>query len=124
MAFWEHLPEQCPPEEAVEQQIDLAFRVVFSNPVKLEHFKSHAALGRPKPPKVDNCRYSSCSLFTSKEAAKSIARLPRMRAKHPFVAHVTLPQGAGVWVAQRDHIDFWLYAEFDPLTSVSLVEPV
>ncbi len=59
MGFWEKLPEQCPPAEAVEEEIELAYRLVFSNPALVDHFKSHAALGVPKPPKVDDCRYET-----------------------------------------------------------------
>lgn len=100
------------------------YRLVFSNPASIEHFKSHAALGKPAVPGVDSCRWSSCSLFTSKDAVSSIGRLPKMRAKGPHVAHVSIPQGAGKWKASGNHVDFWIYAGFDPLTSVQLVEAI
>jgi len=122
MDYWEDLPDQCPPVDSVDDAIALAYRLVFSDPASIEHFKSHAALGKPPLPSVDGCRWASCSLFTSKDAVASIGRLPKMRAKGPHVAHVSIPQGSGKWKASGNHVDLWMYAGFDPLSAVQLVE--
>jgi hypothetical protein len=124
MGFWEQLPDQCPPAGFVEEAIDNAYRIVFSNPATLEHFKSHAARGDKKPPSVDSCRFSSCSLFTEHLVAKNVANLPKMRAKNPKIAQVSVPEGSGAWIQQGVHVDLWIYDHFDPVTAVIAVEEV
>lgn len=124
MGFWEQLPDQCPPAGYLEDAIDGAYRIVFSNPATLDHFKSHAALGKSVPPGMSECRWSSCSLFIDAEAAKGVASLPKMRAKGPKLAKVEVPEGSGAWVSQGVHVDLWIYDHFDPLGAIITVEEV
>lgn len=118
MGFFEALPDQCPPADAVENEIGQAYRIVFGDPATVEHFKSHAALGKKPPSDMDECRFASCSLFTSLDRVKSVAQLPKLRAQGPILAEVTIAHGSGRWIAHGDHIDFWMYDTFDPIAAI------
>lgn len=122
MGFWEILPPQCPPIEAVDVAIVQAYRVVYSNPPAKEHFASFAKLGRPKPPHVNDCTYASCSLCTCIDKMRTLAGLPKVRAKNPFIAALSIPQGAGRSMIKDKHISFWMYDTFDPVAATLHVE--
>lgn len=123
MGFWEELPLQCPPEDAQDVEIEVAYRVVFSNPVTKEHFRSHRYLGIPSS-SGDECRHASCSLWTSADRARQIAEFPKLKPRNPWIASMIIPKGSGLSRAKRDHIDLWIYDDFDPLSAVIAVEPV
>lgn len=122
MGFWEELPGQCPPAEAQDIEIETAYRVVFSNPPKEEHFRSNRFLNKPMAGVGDECRHASCSLCTTIERARKFSALPKVKPKGPFIAKVAIPQGGGMSLLKNDHIDLWIYDDFDPLTAVIAVE--
>ena len=122
MGYWEELPLQCPPAEASEDAIELAYRVVYSNPPNREHFRSQRYLNRQLSPGGDECRHASCSLCATIERARLFCGLPKVKAKVPLIAHMSIPQGSGRQLTKKDHIDFWIYDDFDPCSAVVEVE--
>jgi len=124
MPYWEPLPEQCPPAEAEDIAIDIAYRVVFTNPPKQEQFASLKALGRDMPPGTDECRFASCSLWSCPTQVRKIAGLPKVRIQNPLIAELQIAQGSGTSITKNKHIDFWIYDSFDPTLAVVKVEDV
>jgi hypothetical protein len=125
MTFAEVLPPQCPPQGASDVSIDKAYRAVPNMTPKAKDFASHAALNKHLHENVDPCRFASCSLFLSKEKLITLTtRLPKMRAKTPYIAELSIPLGAGISVIDQKsaHIDFWSYAGFDQSAAVQKVE--
>ena len=122
MGFWEELPDRCPPSDAVDDAIPIAYRIVYSDPPAEEHFRSNRYLNRPLPPNGDLCRHSSCSLFRTKERAKEFTNFPKVKYRGPMIAHLSIGAGAGAWKEKRDHIDLWIYDDATPLLWVSAVE--
>jgi len=117
----EELPDQCPPAKALDVGIDEAFRVIpFENPT-LDDFKSYAAQKKRAPPGVDLCRWASCSLCVTKEQATILAgKLPKLREKDPHVVKLSIKKGSGRSMKNYSgtHIDFWMFATFNPLTAI------
>ncbi|WP_309574387.1 hypothetical protein [Rhizobium sp. AP16] len=120
MAYLETLPDQCPPAEALDQAFGPAYRFVDSSAFCVEQYYSHQRLGLPKPSTVDDCHYSSCSLFISKEAAERIARMPKKRETITHLAELHIPIGSGrSKFGKRQHVDFWMYDTFDVSTAIT-----
>jgi hypothetical protein len=125
--FLERLPAKCPPESATDVAIDCVYRVVTSKKPTIDDFKSHAALNLPIRPKTDPCRWSSCSLFLDKSKAAEIAfKLPKPRFGKPSLAMMSIARGCGMSVINvaTSHVDFWMYADFDPIKAIQKMEKV
>jgi len=117
MDFVENLPDNCPPKDAAETGYNPLFRLVASKPARRRDFASQAAQGRKRPNGVDECRWASCSFFTSKEAA--MRRLPKPRARFNFIACLSIPNGAGKSKKSKKHVDFWFYVNVNPTQYVT-----
>jgi len=114
--YFEKLPEgECPPLDAVDVDLGRVWRLVPSLPVLDEHFASHAALGKHNY-SSDPCRWASCSLFTTEQAALSITKLPKHKQKTVVALYV--PKGAGKSKTVKKHVDFWRYSSFKPLQAL------
>lgn len=125
MPFYEVLPDQCPPAQAVDAGYSEIWRVVTKQNCCFDDFKSHAGLGLTRRPTVSECDFASCSLFVSKTMAANLStRLPKPRYKKPYLAKLQLPQGAGLSIEnlKSTHVHFWMYSGFDPLASIVHVE--
>lgn len=125
MVFKEALPAQCPPDGATDKAIREAYRLVKAAHPQGDDFASHAHLGKQRPEVVGECQWASCSLFTSLMHVKNMPSLPKLRAQgNRFVAKLSVPRGAGVSLCKGVHVDFWMYATFDPTAAVEAVEQI
>ena len=123
MNFCEPLPENCPPDVAVEIISDVqVFRLVRSLPPTLDAFRSQRA-ERPQAlfKGVTECEARGVSVFTERRDAEEKAlKLPKFR--HFHICCLTLAKGAG-WIAQTfqpSHHTWWPLAEFDVLSNCKL----
>ncbi|MES0108362.1 hypothetical protein [Mesorhizobium sp. M0013] len=115
MPFKEDLPVHlvCPPEDAVEDKIAEAFRMVYTNPPIDKDFLSKKALGEAMLGD-DECGHASCSLNAKALNAIRLAQMPKPREKGAMVAKVSIPAGSGKWtMSKKKHIHFWMYDTFD-----------
>lgn len=117
--YLEDLPPQCPPAEAEDGNYGVLWRVKTSTSLDVcpSDFESSAKQGKPCPPKVDLCRWSSCSLFETEHGVTSLKKLPKFKGK----GHFSLSISRGVGRALRGsggHVDFWFYATVDPSSLV------
>lgn len=110
--FMEDLPGCCPPDEALLQGYDEAWRFVTTDPPTQGDFQSLAAV-KPPPPTVDPCRWASCSLFSTKAAA--LQKLPKMRVRFKFLAKIRITEKCGFTDLKNFHIDFWRFKTHVPL---------
>jgi len=123
----ESLPDDCPPDDASVMDNQVARRLVSKTPVVDDHFHSHAALGRPRPPKVCSCGWASCSVVELSEKGRAflnrVRKTPRYKGKDAFAVHVNVGPHAGVGrMDKKKHIHLWMYADFDPVEAVTKVE--
>jgi hypothetical protein len=112
--FMEELPPCCPPDTAVLKGYAEAWRFVTSNTPVASDFRSGAAI-KAAPPNVDPCRWASCSIFTTKDAAiATITKLPKLRARFGFLAKISITEKCGFTDLQGFHIDFWRFKTYVP----------
>jgi hypothetical protein len=123
--YFEDLPDQCPPAEAVDAQLAAVWRVVPGAQPTVEDFHSHAKRGKRKPPTVADCAWASCSLFNSRTKAASIAaKLPKPRFEHAYLSELQIAQGSGRSLIEKEHVHFWMYAGFDPMQAIIQTTPI
>ena len=122
--FRESLPDACPPTEATTKGYSQAFRLILGSKAVDKHFDSHCALGKPCPPGQSVCRWSSCSLFDSKESAFRQIKLPKIRKRFSHFAILEIASGSGYSTIRNGHIDFWMFSTFKPVDAVIGVEKI
>lgn len=123
--FAETLPNGCPPSDAIESDGRMAIRLLKSpNPTEKD-FYSHAKLGKRKPESVSFCVWASCSL-SSIQSATNLPKLPKLRGKDYYTKIILKKESGMLKVSDSGHIDFWMYATFDPVgasTGVWRIDP-
>ncbi len=121
MQFAEALPPQCPPNDAEDIPLVAVYRLVQTQQPSPKDFLSHAALGRPHGHGMSACAWASCSLVL--DALVQIKRWPRMRDEYHFAVKLSVPKGAGLSKGKKDsnHINFWPFASFDPISVIKEV---
>lgn len=95
-SFREELPHACPPPDAEMGAWTGVYRMLPSATPCDDDFLSHQAKGKVPPPGVDPCRWAACSLFTTKEKALAIAKLPTMKNTISHLARIDLPLNSGI----------------------------
>jgi hypothetical protein len=100
------------------------FRLIPTAKPVADDFASSAALKTPKPYSVNDCRWASCSMFTTLKALKKKqSTFPKLR-KLTFFVEMAIPSGAGKHISDREHVDFWMFADFDPIKAIKKVAAV
>lgn len=123
--FREVLPDSCPPEDATTNGHEVAYRLIPGGKAVDGHFDSHCAMGKPCPPELSPCRWSSCSLFESRATALKQFKLPKVRKRFSHFAILKIAPGSGYSVHKESgHIDFWMFANFNPVNAITGVEPI
>jgi hypothetical protein len=108
MVYCESLPDECPPNDAKDDELVGFVRLVETLPPTETDFQSHAILQPDKKPKtVDDCRWASLSLISSQKA-DTLLKTSRHRSKQKLA--VTVQKGFGRWKGNESHVDFWRYA--------------
>ena len=51
-------------------------------------------------------------------------KIQGLRKRMKFVAQVSVPHGAGASDLKGNHIDFWFYKDYDPVTGVGETQSV
>jgi hypothetical protein len=88
--WFEELPDQCPPEDAIECN-GVYFRIANGNPATSEDFFSQRKLQPDKIFKgegIDDCIVKSISLFSDKKEIEKRMKLPKF--KKAVIAEVKL----------------------------------
>jgi hypothetical protein len=118
----------CPPVDKCSVITDdmTVFRLSERCAPDVEDFKSHAELGLPPYPasivegKADlACRCCAISFFTSRDKASKIRKSQvksgnKMReSRWKYLLQGVLTTGAGIYLKDGEHIDFWLNIDSD-----------
>lgn len=108
----------CPPLEAVKREL-IGYRLVKNVPPTEADFLSHSALGKRRPPDVDECRWRSCSLFITPSKLLDIKGLPRIKGGQGIV-RVSIEASSGPVHQKGDHVDWWRYRTFNVIGNCSV----
>lgn len=119
--YYEELPENCPPTDAVAPVGDY-FRLLRGDVPSDDDFLSHRALNHSALYNACECTTRAVSLFSDFEGAKNLQALPLHKGKK--IAKVTLTEAAGVvrrQGAKRGHHSWWRASAFDVMSCCSVV---
>jgi hypothetical protein len=122
VGFLEPLPAGCPPDNAHEGACANVFRLTVGPNPTLDDFASKAALKEPMPPRLDPCRWASCSLFPSPDVVQKKRNTFKRLKAFKYAARLNISAGSGKLIRDETHIDFWVYDTFDPGQAIVSVE--
>lgn len=117
----EELPENCPPEDALEDN-DSYYRLVVTNPPTEEDFNSHRLR---YPNKVfkdkDECEVRSISLFKTVAACESIKKFRIHKEKLVAKLDITGDSGLIKKTGGEEHYSFWPKHDFDIISACIVI---
>lgn len=113
MTFAEELPDQCPPQEAVDQKLERVCRFLTFEQSDPKNFYSHSKLGKPSG-KASECHARSLSLFKEDAVPNFVAAKRMAFFRKCKIAILTIPCGVGLSVVGKTgHIDLWPFQGSD-----------
>lgn len=117
--YRETLPESCPPAHA-KPFVGRLIRLVGPDALSAKDFDSRTKLGSvPFPGKECGC--ASCSMFLesiSKDALLDMMKFPNLKKK-TVVALVNVDANSGLTETRGQHVDLWMFAQYDPLLNIA-----
>lgn len=121
--WYETLPDQCPPGEAMTPNGFVCYRLCESKSAVDKDFLSHRHLFPHKTFYVPECRARSISVYKDQSDLDKVLMLPAHKAK--TIVRVTLnPQdGATMKTGKTDdsHYSWWRSNSFDMSKSIEVV---
>lgn len=115
MTWFEQLPEQCPPADAVEA-CGRYYRIAKGLPTESEDYFSQRKL---QPNKVfigegiDECIVRSVSLFSTQDDAKKRLLLPKFRNQKIVIVELKPKDGVIKKTFGPSHYSWWRTVDFD-----------
>lgn len=115
MDWFEELPKQCPPNNAISPHNEIYYRIVNSVPINSSHFLSQREIsGSDKVfNNANECITRAISLFKNIEDSKKLLKLPKF--KGGIIAEITLNENDGVVLktSTKSHYSWWRSQNFD-----------
>ena len=109
--WFENLPEQCPPKDAVNPEGMTVYRFSFAGIPDEADFISQRMLNPERVFNgVDECTARSLSVFDNIEACQNRLKLPRNRKRFSSILKVNLEGGDGLIMKtfrNQNHYSWW-----------------
>ena len=122
MQYFDQLPPDCPPDDAVElTESTKLYRLVKTLPPSAEDFKSYRTLRPDDVFGANECRASGLSVYSMRSGAENQCRRSMFKDHH--VCELDLGSGAGKM--QRGagaHRTWWPYAGYVVRTDAGIVQ--
>lgn len=111
--WFENLPENCPPHDALKPSDFLCFRLATQNPPAEEDYLSQRQIYPEKKFNVNECRARSLSVFSEKSECENIKKLPAHRNKY-IVSLRLFPECGVIKQTGRSkaHYSWWVLSSF------------
>ena len=122
MHYYDQLPPDCPPDDAVEiAESTKLYRLVKTLPPSAEDFKSYRTLRPDDDFGEDECKASGLSVFSRRSRAENLCRSRNFNGYH--VCELNLSTGAGKLQKGRGaHHTWWPYADYLVSTDAGTVQ--
>ena len=122
MRYYEQLPPDCPPPDAVEiTDPTKLYRLAKTLPPSHEDFKSYRTLRPDDDFGEDECKSSGLSVYSRPSSAENRLRSPNFRGYH--VCELELGNGAGkLQTGGGAHRTWWPYAGYEVSTDSGTVQ--
>jgi hypothetical protein len=114
MNWFESLPNECPPKEAVDTEGYTVYRITESTPPNDSDFYSHRMKFPEKIFKVDECQARSLSVYDDYNATLNVTKLPTFKKKTNFIVELNLRKGDGLIAKTSgpNHYSWWRSRDF------------
>lgn len=115
-AWFEELPDQCPPEEAYSPQGMTVYRFSFTELPTNNDFLSHRLLYPDGIFGVSECRARSLSVFDNLDTCKNMHKLPRFRRRFKSILKLDLREDDGLIMKTSTnpyHYSWWRSISFN-----------
>ena len=111
--WFENLPLNCPPNNAIRPSNFLCFRLVSQYPPTIEDYYSQRKIYPERKFHANECRARSLSVFNDKSECEIIKKLPPHREKH-IVALRLVPECGVVKQTgkSKTHYSWWVQTDF------------
>ena len=121
----ENLPKNCPPEDVLNPDNQVFFRLTDDFPPSESDFYTVRKLDPDRIVRVSDCQALSLSLYDSVDGCK-LARSTFRKLADKLIVQITLPSEGGR-VKKTDglsegHYSWWLLKTFDPDNICELVD--
>jgi hypothetical protein len=111
--WFEKLPENCPPNDAINPINFFCFRLTTHSPPTEKDYFSQRKIYPEKKFHVNECRARSLSVFNEKSDCENIIKLPPHRGKH-IIALRLFPECGVIKKTGRStsHFSWWVLSGF------------
>ena len=117
MKQWsERLPDQCPPDVALNPDGLVFYRLCSAPPPTLDDFKSQRANCPTCNFKVDECITSSLSVWDDIDKCLNLLKLPRHKGKAAMQLELSSNDGLVLQTFKPNHYSWWRTQSFDIAT--------
>lgn len=115
MVFREkNLPEQCPPSDAIQEDVEPVYRFIENDTLQEIDFLSHRERNLFYKPEKE-CEAAAISFYTTEQAAEEL----RMKFKRKFKRKVLLKgkitKDCGIHKTEYYHLNLWLFQDVNML---------
>ncbi|WP_342508288.1 hypothetical protein [Sporosarcina sp. FSL K6-2383] len=107
----ENFPEQCPPFDAIEQDINPIYRIIENDTVQEIDFLNHRERKKPYP-QNKTCEALAISFFTTAKAASDATKRFKNLRNKKFVGGI-ITSKSGIHKTENVHLNLWLYKDVD-----------
>lgn len=105
------LPPQCPPGDAVSNDINPVFRYIESDTLQESDFLNHKEKNSNYPPGME-CEALAVSFYTTIEAADNLAKkFKKFRTKKLLSGRITTE--CGLHKTENEHLNLWIFKNVD-----------
>ncbi|KGR90188.1 hypothetical protein CD30_13155 [Ureibacillus massiliensis 4400831 = CIP 108448 = CCUG 49529] len=109
----EYMPPQCPPSNAISNDVEPVYRFIEDDSVQDLDFLNHVERGKSYPP-AKTCEALALSFYTTIDAAKNASkRFKNLRNKKLVAGRIT--SECGIHNIKNNHLNLWVYKEIDML---------
>jgi len=123
MEWFEELPEDCPPNNAIVPPYEWFFRVAEQYPPLETDFYSHRKLYPRMKFKTNECRARSVSIYNNLMECAQLLKLPLHKDKKIVQLKLTPESGVILQTGRnRTHYSWWRSNDFDPIPECKEVD--
>lgn len=108
----EDMPKQCPPDDAIPNNIEPVYRFIEHETIGEIDFLNHKER-KKRYPSDKTCEALAISFFTTTRAVKIASRFKNLKGKKYVAGKIT--SECGIHNIENEHLNLWLYKNVDML---------
>ncbi|WP_210150528.1 hypothetical protein [Chryseobacterium scophthalmum] len=105
--WFEDLPEQCPPKDALEPSGEIYYRLVSNIENPIEELISQRLEFPTKAFEIDECTCCAVSIYSDKKDCENITKFPRHKKKKIYEFSLAKNDGLVKQTFKPSHHSWW-----------------